>query len=104
MEKVIYFYGSAEVMEHGGLEGLKNYARENRYQLRDADLYTVGGEVEKADEYKGAVPDHYKERINAVEGTCRCGCLTCGCAENGCVIQEREDIRLPDQTLTDPTA
>lgn len=82
MKKVIYFYGSAEVKKHGGLEGLKNYARKNRYQLRDADLYTVDGEVEKADEYKGAVPDHYKEHINASEGT----------GEGN------------DQTLTDPTA
>ena len=97
MEKVIYFYGSAEVRIHGGLEGLKNYARENRYQLRDADLYTVGGEVEKADEYKGAVPDHYKEYINASEGTCECSDKTAAAGRN-------PQVRLSDQALTDPTA
>ena len=86
MKKVIYFYGPAEVKKHGGLEGLKNYARKNRYQLRDADLYAVDGEVEKADEYKGAVPDHYKEHVNASEGTGE------GTGEDS------------DQTLTDPTA
>ena len=60
MKKIIYFYGPAEVKKHGGLEGLKNYARKNRYQLRDASLYAVEGQIEKADEYKGDVPDHYK--------------------------------------------
>ena len=97
MEKVIYFYGSAEVRIHGGLEGLKNYARENRYQLRDADLYTVGGEVEKADEYKGAVPDHYKEHINASEGTGEGSDKTAAAGQTTASAGS-------DQTLTDPTA
>ena len=97
MEKVIYFYGSAEVKKHGGLEGLKDYARKNRYQLRDADLYAVDGEVEKADEYKGAVPDHYKEHINASEGTGEGSDKT---AAAGQTIASAGS----DQTLTDPTA
>lgn len=97
MEKVIYFYGSAEVKKHGGLEGLKNYARKNRYQLRDADLYTVDGEVEKADEYKGAVPDHYKEHINASEGTGE------GIGKTAAAGQTIASAG-SDQTLTDPTA
>lgn len=97
MKKVIYFYGPAEVKKHGGLEGLKNYARKNRYQLRDADLYAVDGEVEKADEYKGAVPDHYKEHVNAVEGE----------ATNNGQTTAAGQATAPagsDQTLTDPTA
>ena len=97
MEKVIYFYGSAEVKKHGGLEGLKNYARKNRYQLRDADLYAVDGEVEKADEYKGAVPDHYKEHINASEGTGEGSDKTAAAGQTTASAGS-------DQTLTDPTA
>ena len=97
MEKVIYFYGPAEVKKHGGLEGLKNYARKNRYQLRDADLYAVDGEVEKADEYKGADPDHYKQHINASEGTGEGSDKT---AAAGQTIASAGS----DQTLTDPTA
>lgn len=97
MKKVIYFYGSAEVKKHDGLEGLKNYARKNRYQLRDADLYTVDGEVEKADEYKGAVPDHYKEHINASEGTGE------GSDKTADAGQAAADAG-SDKTLTDPTA
>ena len=97
MEKVIYFYGSAEVKKHGGLEGLKNYARKNRYQLRDADLYAVDGEVEKADEYKGAVPDHYKEHINASEGTGE------GSDKTATAGQATTSAG-SDKTLTDPTA
>ena len=97
MEKVIYFYGSAEVRIHGGLEGLKNYARKNRYQLRDADLYAVDGEVEKADEYKGAVPDHYKEHINASEGTGEGSDKTAAAGQATAPAGS-------DQALTDPTA
>ena len=97
MEKVIYFYGPAEVKKHGGLEGLKNYARKNRYQLRDADLYAVDGEVEKADEYKGAVPDHYKEHINASEGTGEGSDKTAAAGKAAASAGS-------DQTLTDPTA
>ena len=97
MEKVIYFYGSADVKKHGGLEGLKNYARKNRYQLRDADLYAVDGEVEKADEYKGAVPDHYKEHINASEGTGEGSDKTAAASQTTASAGS-------DQTLTDPTA
>lgn len=97
MEKVIYFYGSAEVKKHGGLEGLKNYARKNRYQLRDADLYTVDGEVEAADEYKGAVPDHYKEHIDASEGTGESGDKTAAAGQAAAPAGS-------DQTLADPTA
>ena len=97
MKKVIYFYGPAEVKKHGGLEGLKNYARKNRYQLRDVDLYTVDGEVEKADEYKGAVPDNYKEYINASEGTGE------GSDKTADAGQAAADAG-SDQTLTDPTA
>ena len=96
MEKVIYFYGSAEVKKHGGLEGLKNYARKNRYQLRDADLYAVDGEVEKADEYKGAVPDHYKEHINASEGS--------EGSDKTAAAGQTIASAGSDQTLTDPTA
>ena len=55
MKKIIYFYGPAEVKKHGGLEGLKNYARKNRYQLRDASLYAVEGQIEKADEFSELV-------------------------------------------------
>ena len=97
MGKVIYFYGSAEVKKHGGLEGLKNYARKNRYQLRDASLYAVEGQIEKADEYKGDVPDHYKEHVNAVEGE----------ATNNGQTTAAGQATAPagsDQTLTDPTA
>ena len=97
MEKVIYFYGSAEVKKHGGLEGLKNYAHKNRYQLRDADMYAVDGEVEKADEYKGAVPDHYKEHINASEGTGEGSDKTAAAGQTDASAGS-------DQTLTDPTA
>lgn len=97
MKKVIYFYGPAEVKKHGGLEGLKNYARKNRYQLRDADLYTVDGEVEKADEYKGAVPDHYKEHINASEGTGEGSDKTAATGQTTASAGS-------DQTLNDPTA
>ena len=97
MKKVIYFYDLAKVKKHGGLEGLKNYARENRYQLRDADLYTVDGEVEKADEYKGAVPDHYKEHINASEGTGEGSDRTAAAGQAAASAGS-------DQTLTDPTA
>ena len=97
MEKVIYFYGSAEVKKHGGLEGLKNYARKNRYRLRDADLYAVDGEVEKADEYKGAVPDHYKEHINAVEGEATSNGQTP-------IASKAATSAGSDQTLNDPTA
>ena len=97
MEKVIYFYGSAEVKKHGGLEGLKNYARKNRYQLRDADLYAVDGEVEKADEYKGAVPDHYKENVNASEGEATSNGQTTAAGQATAPAGS-------DQTLTDPTA
>ena len=97
MKKVIYFYGSAEANKHGGLEGLKNYARKNRYQLRDADLCAVDGEVEKADEYKGAVPDHYKEHINASEGTGEGSDKTAAAGQTTASAGS-------DQTLTDPTA
>ena len=97
MKKIIYFYGPAEVKKHGGLEGLKNYARKNRYQLRDASLYAVEGEVEKADEYKGDVPDHYKEYINASEGTGESGDKTAAAGKATASAGS-------DQTLTDPTA
>ena len=97
MGKVIYFYGSAEVKKHGGLDGLRDYAHKNRYQLRDADLYAVDGEVEKADEYKGAVPDHYKEHINASEGTGEGSDKTADAGQAAASAGS-------DQTLTDPTA
>ena len=97
MKKIIYFYGPAEIKNHGGLEGVKDYARKNRYQLRDASLYTVDGEVEKADEYKGAVPDHYKEYINASEGTGE------GSDKTATAGQATTSAG-SDQTLTDPTA
>lgn len=97
MEKVIYFYGSAEVKKHGGLEGLKNYARKNRYQLRDASLYAVEGQIEKADEYKGDVPDHYKEHVNASEGTGEGSDKTAAAGQAATSAGS-------DQTLADPTA
>lgn len=102
MKKVIYFYGPAEVKKHGGLEGLKNYARKNRYQLRDADLYAVEGEVEKADEYKGAVPDHYKEHVDASEGTGEGGDKTAAAGQT--TAGQTTASAGSDQTLTDPTA
>ena len=97
MKKVIYFYGPAEVKKHGGLEGLKNYARKNRYQLRDASLYAVEGQIEKADEYKGDVPDRYKEHVNASEGTGEGGNKTAAAGQATAPAGS-------DQTLTDPTA
>ena len=92
MKKIIYFYGPAEVKKHGDLESLKDYARKNRYQLRDASLYAIEGDVEAADEYKGAVPDHYKKHINASEGTGESGDKTAATSAGS------------DQTLADPTA
>lgn len=97
MKKIIYFYGPAEVKKHGGLEGLKNYARKNRYQLRDASLYAVEGQIEKADEYKGDVPDNYKEYVNASEGTGESGDKTAAAGQAAASAGS-------DQTLTDPTA
>lgn len=97
MKKIIYFYGPAEVKKHGGLEGLKNYARKNRYQLRDASLYAVEGQIEKADEYKGDVPDNYKEYVNASEGTGEGGDKTAATGQATAPTGS-------DQTLTDPTA
>lgn len=97
MKKVIYFYGPAEVKKHGGLEGLKNYARKNRYQLRDASLYAVEGQIEKADEYKGDVPDNYKEYVNAGEGTGEGDSKTAAAGQT--TAPEGSD-----QTLADPTA
>lgn len=97
MKKIIYFYGPAEVKKHGGLEGLKDYARKNRYQLRDASLYAIEGDVEAADEYKGAVPDHYKEHINASEGTGESGDKTAATGQTTTSAGS-------DQTLADPTA
>lgn len=61
MAKKIFFYGDAEIKKHGGLSGLKEFARGKRYQLREAALSTVDGDVEEADEYLGAVPEHYKQ-------------------------------------------
>lgn len=97
MKKIIYFYGPAEVKKHGGLEGLKNYARKNRYQLRDASLYAVEGQIEKADEYKGDVPDCYKEHINAGEGTGEGDSKTAAAGQTAASAGS-------DQTLADPTA
>ena len=97
MKKIIYFYGPAEVKKHGGLEGLKDYARKNRYQLRDASLYAVEGDVEAADEYKGDVPDHYKEHVNASEGTGEGSDKTAAAGQTTASAGS-------DQTLTDPTA
>ena len=97
MKKIIYFYGPAEVKKHGGLEGLKDYARKNRYQLRDSSLYAVEGSVEAADEYKGNVPDHYKEHINAVEGEATSNGKTAAASKATASAGS-------DQTLTDPTA
>ena len=97
MKKIIYFYGPAEVKKHGGLEGLKNYARKNRYQLRDASLYAVEGQIEKADEYKGDVPDHYKEHVNTVEGEATSNGQTTAAGQATAPAGS-------DQTLTDPTA
>lgn len=97
MKKVIYFYGTAEVKKHGGLEGLKNYARKNRYQLRDASLYAVEGQIEKADEYKGDVPDNYKEYVNAGEGTGEGDSKTAATGQTTASAGS-------DQTLADPTA
>lgn len=97
MKKTIYFYGPAEVKKHGGLEGLKDYARKNRYQLRDASLCAVEGQIEKADEYKGDVPDHYKEYVNASEGTGESGDKTA-------VAGQAAASAGSDQTLVDPTA
>lgn len=97
MKKVIYFYGPAEVKKHGGLEGLKNYARKNRYQLRDASLYAVEGQIEKADEYKGDVPDNYKEYVNAGEGTGEGDSKTAAAGQTTASAGS-------DQTLADPTA
>lgn len=64
MKKVIYFYDDKIVKKHGGMDGLKKYARTNRYLLRDVDLSTVEGHIEEADEYKGAVPKHYEEHLS----------------------------------------
>ena len=97
MKKIIYFYGPAEVKKHGGLEGLKNYASKNRYQLRDASLYAVEGQIEKADEYKGDVPDNYKEYVNAGEGTGEGDSKTAAAGQTTASAGS-------DQTLTDPTA
>jgi hypothetical protein len=64
MKKVIYFYDDKIVKKHGGMDGLKKYARSNRYLLRDTDLSTVEGHIEEADEYKGALPKHYEDHLS----------------------------------------
>lgn len=69
MKKVIYFYGPDDIKKYKGLAGIKEFARKNRYQLRDATLSSIDGNIEKADEYKGSIPESYKSFLGEQKGT-----------------------------------
>lgn len=95
MKKVIYFYGEESLKKHKGLAGLKKFARSNRYLLRDANLSDINGFIEPADEYKGELPQAYKDHLKGVEDASK--------TETENKTENKDEGKTPSD-LIDPTA